>query len=922
MGFLSKILKGISQEDHQRIINKQTKKYQAEIDGLKNSYDSQITELELAFNNQRNELKELQLSIIKKDKVLATFQNEITCLKDDIQSWQAKYSQQKESYIEQRTKEGRSYQDDTTSSKYCISDSLFAENDIAKAKSEMKSILEQNDYEVWTEAQEKMIFSNSRFVNVIAGAGSGKTTTMILRIIYMIKYLNIDIDHITVITFTNASRKDFTTKLSRVLAAFNEPYNYEYLWKNTVKTFHSKMLSIIKYCGLECNNLAKQVFEHLDSKNDTVNKEDNNQGISIDEQLDGLVEDASDTFYDLLAVESSVGSKKYAYLMECYFDLYSNQNDDAFKKLANYLFDMRQVKTPSRKNNISEVTILRMLETDDLMLTQKINQFCGELLSRDGATEIILPGNFCPEIEISIDTSKWSNQGIKKGYLHTNFYLPNNQLYVLFIPERQLINKNESNRIIFSNLELEFSNVTKFISKKVKWLNYWMQNINDEHKKILYINDFELLKYILHLENTGKEIAPIFDTAIKGEEDYPRQIFIAIYKLGSYFESLGINLIKTEYEELYNAIKGKDNLDEYDAKFLEATLIYFRRLKAILSTKSIYRYNELFQLSGSSDDPCNKDNLYSGELILEAKSLQHILIDEFQDISPLIAQWVKYYLNLNINEPYRETSLMSIGDNWQCIYGFRGSVPTYLSRDYQKIFPAKQDNQQITLQDNFRSAQKIIDNAQRVFGNSDEVKARGGVSKTNTTGRFLVDSNVIMSDSDKQVEGKLSEKNKDVKFYIQSAFDEYINYERKSETDYSLFILCTTGKQKDDAKKILKRIAKNAGLKDIPSHMKAMTIHKSKGLEAKCVIAIGDKNEPKKIPLKYCLYRHALGDGFCHKTAQFDECKNIIYVALSRAKDHVIFLYQPIKGGIAHNAFKRHIDGIRNQYYKDMSLFT
>jgi superfamily I DNA/RNA helicase len=216
-----------------------------------------------------------------------------------------------------------------------------------------------------------MIFSNSRFVNVIAGAGSGKTTTMILRIIYMIKYLNIDIDHITVITFTNASRKDFTTKLSRVLAAFNEPYNYEYLWKNTVKTFHSKMLSIIKYCGLECNNLAKQVFEHLDSKNDTVNKEDNNQDISIDEQLDGLVEDASDNFYDLLAVESRVGSKKYAYLMECYFDLYSNQNDDTFKKLANYLFDMRQVKTPSRKNNISEVTILRVLETDDLMLTQK-----------------------------------------------------------------------------------------------------------------------------------------------------------------------------------------------------------------------------------------------------------------------------------------------------------------------------------------------------------------------------------------------------------------------------------------------------------------------------------------------------------------------------------------------------------------------
>ena len=162
---------------------------------------------------------------------------------------------------------------------------------------------------------------------------------------------------------------------------------------------------------------------------------------------------------------------------------------------------------------------------------------------------------------------------------------------------------------------------------------------------------------------------------------------------------------------------------------------------------------------------------------------------------------------------------------------------------------------------------------------------------------------------------------KTLSFYVECLFNEYKNYDSQTETDYSLFILCTTRKEKDIAYRVLQAVAKKHGVK-IPHHMGVMTIHKSKGLEAQCVLAVGDKETPVMVPLKQHLYRHTLGSQFSHNTAQTDEYKNIIYVALSRAKEHVIFVYKPSKYGIAHKAFKDQVKAIKANYYQNNSVHT
>jgi hypothetical protein len=62
-------------------------------------------------------------------------------------------------------------------------------------------------------AQWKMIFSDTPSTSVVAGAGAGKSTSLVLRILLLTHYLGFELSSMTVVTFTRESRKDFHRKL-------------------------------------------------------------------------------------------------------------------------------------------------------------------------------------------------------------------------------------------------------------------------------------------------------------------------------------------------------------------------------------------------------------------------------------------------------------------------------------------------------------------------------------------------------------------------------------------------------------------------------------------------------------------------------------------------------------------------------------
>ncbi len=69
--------------------------------------------------------------------------------------------------------------------------------------------------------QKKTVISNSERILCIAGAGSGKTSVLIKRIEYLLKYKSIEQDKIMAITFTRKARQEMQERLSLIMPGHN-----------------------------------------------------------------------------------------------------------------------------------------------------------------------------------------------------------------------------------------------------------------------------------------------------------------------------------------------------------------------------------------------------------------------------------------------------------------------------------------------------------------------------------------------------------------------------------------------------------------------------------------------------------------------------------------------------------------------------
>ncbi len=94
------------------------------------------------------------------------------------------------------------------------------------------------------------------------------------------------------------------------------------------------------------------------------------------------------------------------------------------------------------------------------------------------------------------------------------------------------------------------------------------------------------------------------------------------------------------------------------------------------------------------------DRMLSGQKEILAywqRAFSHILVDEFQDISPL-----QYRVLKRLAEP--ERNLFVVGDDDQSIYGFRGAGPDIM-KQFMEDYP---EALQLTLDTNYRSAGHIV----------------------------------------------------------------------------------------------------------------------------------------------------------------------------------------------------------------------
>ncbi|HEY8443889.1 MAG TPA: UvrD-helicase domain-containing protein [Clostridia bacterium] len=102
----------------------------------------------------------------------------------------------------------------------------------------------------WTPAQLRAIKSNSDKILVSASSGSGKTSVMIARIVYLIVNKKASVDNILVTTFTNAAAQDMKAKLIEELStALQNCQDKEYLLDQLQSAETAQICTLHSFCG-------------------------------------------------------------------------------------------------------------------------------------------------------------------------------------------------------------------------------------------------------------------------------------------------------------------------------------------------------------------------------------------------------------------------------------------------------------------------------------------------------------------------------------------------------------------------------------------------------------------------------------------------------------------------------------------------
>ncbi|TNF82637.1 DNA helicase UvrD [Pseudomonas sp. ICMP22404] len=655
-------------------------------------------------------------------------------------------------------------------------------------------------------AQWKMIFSDTPSTSVVAGAGAGKSTTLVLRIVLLSQYLGFELDSITVVTFTRESRKDFIQKLVEVFALWGRTVSTKDA-RDLVRTFHSRILPMVRSLpGFE----RLQAFETLSHRTGPGD------------------DDADGNPFDL-----RINEAQRQQLNACYHRLY--QRDERFREL---------IKPLSR-----HAFQLKALERDHPDVQKRI-----------AVTELAAQRDeeLCDAIEdLWFRAGAWPIKGVEPkrqtfeingSTFHCHGYIPSLDAWVMLGFD--------------SREDARLSRPGARLSLRAEWAVKRTLFQAFCRKPLIWIESYESSKRLLASLAGEASAGPGFDYKVKGELSSAPLLDCFVAAAG-FIENLGLDVPDAVGRMCF----AQDDPDRY---FFEALSRYWRAFEDHLLDQSppVMTYNRMFALF-SEHSPENFKLL--GDALL--RPMSHLMIDEFQDVSPQIVSWLRASLRevrrrgpaMHVGRGAQHSSLLCVGDDWQSIYGWRGSSPSYFM-GFTQQFPSPA-NTRVMLTDNYRSHQHIIDAAEHIVRAAAAIpgkKAKAGGKST-----LLSPVNVL----DRDDEG------------LAQRLDEHY---RKGD---SILMLYRKSSDKSLIEKYIQpTVNVDSSLPYDARRLRQMTYHSAKGLQADAVFLLGDCQHLTRSPYKNQVYRMAGlgqdGDAEPYDTAQRDEILRLAYVGITRAVQH------------------------------------
>jgi superfamily I DNA/RNA helicase len=655
-------------------------------------------------------------------------------------------------------------------------------------------------------AQWKMIFSDTPSTSVIAGAGAGKSTSLVLRILLLTHYLGFELSSMTVVTFTRESRKDFINKLMDILALWGQPLGIKEA-QAVVRTFHSRILPMVRSLpGLE----RLQAFENLNARTEA-----------------GFDEADSNPF------ELRINDAQRQQLNACYHQLHGRHERfrELIAPLARHALQLKELER-DHPDVQKRVAVTELAAKRDEELCDVIE----DLWFRAGAWPI-------KGIEPNRQTFD-----INGAQFHCHGYIAELDAWVVlgFDPrENAQVSRPGSKLSVRAEWAVKRTLFQAFCRKPLIWLESY-----DSSKR--------LLSSLAGDATAG----PGFDYKVKGELSSAPLLDSFVVAAG-FIENLGLD-VPTAVGKMSFA---KDDPDRF---YFEALSIFWKALEDHLLDQSppVMTYNRMFSLFGENT-PENLKLLSDGLL----RPMSHLMIDEFQDVSPQIVSWIRASLReirsrgpaMHVGRGAQRSSLLCVGDDWQSIYGWRGSSPKYFM-EFNKEFPSPATTR-VMLGENYRSHQHVIDAAEHIVRAAPAIS--GKKAKASGTPKALVP--VTVRDRDDAALGQ-----------------QLLAHYQKGDSILMLY------RKSSDKLLIQEHIQSVVNLdSSFPydaRRLKQLTYHSAKGLQADAVFLLGDCQHLTSSPYKNQVYRMAGlgkdGDTEPYDSAQKDEVLRLAYVGITRAVSH------------------------------------
>lgn len=395
-------------------------------------------------------------------------------------------------------------------------------------------------------------------------------------------------------------------------------------------------------------------------------------------------------------------------------------------------------------------------------------------------------------------------------------------------------------------------------------------------KPVIYLDSYAQARALSTTLEFIDHRAPIFPCRLKGESRaYP--IAEALYHCGTLMETLGLNIGRSVSKMNFMA-------GDPDLHFFHALGIFWRAFESYLleQNPASFTFNRLFNMFGMEGAANIKSIPYSA-----IRGMRHVLVDEVQDLTIPIGEWIKACLLENRRRNLRAAakgngkmpcSLFLTGDDYQTAHGTQGATPRYLL-GYESEFRCKHPAK-IIMGANFRSHQNIIDAAHSMVM---------GIPAINGFAPMCVDK------AGREAEEPVLVFHLEAELLASMLNQHYDNGEdililAANPEDFKLM--------EPEINAILERDKLNS-----KRRVRVRACQRAKGLEADSVFILGDFTAPTTSWSKNQVFRmadiHGKSEQSPFDTIQQHELFRLAHIGITRARFHCAWLIRPEQEGEA-----------------------